>query len=102
MAPSCLVFIDEAWAKTDMAALRGRPTRGQRLKATVPHRHWKTSTFIAALRHDRVEAPWLIDGPINGEPFLLYVEHVLMPTLKPGDIVGMDNLGSHEDKAYLA
>lgn len=82
-----------------MAALRGWAPRGQRLKAKVPHGHWKTSTFIAALRHDRVEAPWLIDGPINGERFLIYVEKVLVPTLKAGDIVVMDNLGSHKGKA---
>lgn len=82
-----------------MAPLRGWAPRGQRLKAKVPHGHWKTSTFVAALRHDRVEAPWLVDGPINGERFLLYVEKVLVPTLKPGDIVVMDNLGSHKGKA---
>jgi transposase len=82
-----------------MAPLHGWAPRGQRLKAKVPHGHWKTSTFLAALRHDRVEAPWLIDGPINGECFLLYVENVLVPTLKPGDIVIMDNLGSHKGKA---
>lgn len=82
-----------------MAALRGWSPRGQRLKAKVPHGHWKTSTFIAALRHDRVEAPWLIDGPINGERFLIYVEEMLVPTLQPGDIVVMDNLGSHKGKA---
>ncbi|MDS1134897.1 IS630 family transposase [Nitratireductor indicus] len=97
--PSRLVFIDETWTKTNMAALRGWAPRGQRLKAKVPHGHWKTSTFIAALRHDRVEAPWLIDGPINGERFLIYVEKVLVPTLRPGDIVIMDNLGSHKGKA---
>jgi transposase len=82
-----------------MAALRGWAPRGARLKARVPHGHWKTSTFIAALRHDRVVAPWLIDGPINGERFLIYVEKVLVPTLRPGDIVIMDNLGSHKGKA---
>jgi transposase len=82
-----------------MAPLHGWAPRGQRLKAKVPHGHWKTSTFLAALRHDRVEAPWLIDGPINGECFLLYVEKVLVPTLRPGDIVIMDNLGSHKGKA---
>jgi len=79
-----------------MAPLRGWAPRGQRIKAKVPHGHWKTMTFLAALRHDRVEAPWLIDGPINGECFLLYVEKVLVPTLRPGDIVIMDNLGSHK------
>ena len=97
--PSRLVFIDETWTKTNMAPLRGWAPRGQRIKAKVPHGHWKTMTFLAALRHDRVDAPWLIDGPINGERFRLYVEKVLVPTLKPGDIVVMDNLGSHKGKA---
>jgi transposase len=82
-----------------MAPLRGWAPRGQRLKAKVPHGRWKTMTFLAALRHDRLEAPWLIDGPINGERFRLYVEKVLVPTLKPGDIVILDNLGSHRGKA---
>jgi transposase len=82
-----------------MAPLRGWAPCGQRLKAKVPCGKWKTMTFLAALRCDRVEAPWLIDGPINGECFLLYVEKVLVPTLKPGDIVIMDNLGSHKGKA---
>ena len=72
-----LVFIDETWVKTNMAPLRGWGPRGRRLKAKVPHRRWKTMTFIAALRHDRVDAPWLIDGPVNGERFRLYVEQVL-------------------------
>ena len=67
-----------------------------RLRAKVPHGRWKTMTFLAALRHDRIDAPWLLDGPINGEKFRLYVEKVLVPTLKPGDIVVMDNLGSHK------
>lgn len=82
-----------------MAPLYGWAPRGQRLTAKVPHGHWKTSTFLAALRHDRVEAPCLVDGPINGARFLLYVEKVLVPTLKPGDIVILDNLGSHKGKA---
>jgi transposase len=94
-----LVLIDETWVKTNMAPLRGWAQRGQRLKAKVPHRRWKTMTFIAALRHDRVDAPWLIDGPVNGERFRLYVEPVLVPTLRPDDIVVMDNLGSHKGKA---
>ena len=97
--PSRLVFIDETWTKTNMAPLRGWAPIGQRIKAKVPHGHWKTMTFLAALRHDRVDAPWLIDGPINGERFRLYVDKVLVPTLKPGDIVVMDNLGSHKGKA---
>ena len=82
-----------------MAPLRGWATRGERLIGKAPHGHWSTMTFVAALRCDRVEAPWVIDGPINGERFLLYVEKVLIPTLKPGDIVIMDNLGSHKGKA---
>src|SRR3954466_14119672 len=82
-----------------MAPLRGWAPRGERLKAKVPHRRWKTMTFLAALRLDRIEAPWLIDGPINGERFRLYVEKVLVPTLRPHDIVVMDNLGSHRGKA---
>jgi transposase len=94
--PSRLVFIDETWTKTNMAPLRGWGRRGERLRAKVPHRRWKTMTFLAALRHDRIEAPWLLDGPINGEKFRLYVDRVLVPTLAPGDIVVMDNLGSHK------
>ena len=82
-----------------MAPLRGWALRGRRLEAKAPHGHWKTMTFLAALRHDRIDAPWVIDGPINGERFRTYVEKVLVPTLKPGDIVIMDNLGSHRGKA---
>jgi putative transposase len=94
-----LVFIDETWTKTNMAPLTGWAPRGTRLVTKVPHGHWKTMTFLAALRHDRVDAPWLLDGPIDGESFKTYVEKVLVPTLKPGDIVTMDNLGSHKRKA---
>ena len=97
--PERLVFIDETWTKTNMAPLRGWAPRGERLVAKVPHGHWKTMTFLAALRHDRIEAPWLLDGPINGESFRTYVEKVLAPTLQPGDLVIMDNLGSHKGKA---
>jgi transposase len=85
-----------------MTPLRGWCPRGQRLKAKAPYGHWKTMTFLAALRHDRIEAPWLLDGPINGERFLLYVEAVLLPTLRPGDIVIVDNLGSHKGKRVRA
>jgi transposase len=94
-----LVFIDETWVKTNMAPLRGWGLRGQRLEARVPHNHWKTLTFIGALRVDRLDAPFVIDGPINGEIFTLYVEKVLVPTLRPGDVVVCDNLGSHKGKA---
>ncbi len=69
------------------------------LKANVPYGHWKTTTFLAALRHDQIDAPWLLDGPIDGASFRTYVEEVLLPTLPPGDIVIMDNLGSHKGKA---
>jgi putative transposase len=93
-----LVFIDETWTKTNMAPLRGWSECGERLQTAVPHGHWQTQTFIAALRHDRVEAPWVLDGPINGTCFQAYVEAELVPTLKPGDIVVMDNLGSHKGK----
>jgi transposase len=96
--PERLVFIDETWTRTDMAALRGWSPRGQRLPTKVPHGRWKTMTFLAALRHDRIEAPWFLEGPIDGESFRLYVEKVLLPTLRPGDIVIMDNLGSHRGK----
>jgi transposase len=82
-----------------MAPLRGWAPRGMRLNAKIPHRRWRTTTFLAALRHDRIEAPWVLDGPIDGESFRTYVEKVLVPTLKPGDIVIMDNLGSHKGKA---
>lgn len=94
-----LVFIDETWVKTNMAPLRGWAPCGSRLKGYAPFGHWNTTTFLAALRSDRIEAPWLIDGPINGQRFLTYVEQVLVPTLAPGDIVVMDNLGSHKRKA---
>jgi len=97
--PERLVFIDETWTKTNMAPLGGWAPRGARLVAKVPHGHWKTLTFVAALRHDRIEAPFVLDGPVNGECFKTYVEKVLVPTLAAGDLVLMDNLGSHKGKA---
>ena len=100
IAPERLVFIDETWTKTNMAPLRGWAPRGERLVAEVPHGHWKTRTFVAALRHHRIEAPWVLDGPINGESFKTYVESVLTPTLLSGDIVVMDNLGSHKGMPF--
>lgn len=81
-----------------MAPLRGWAPRGQRLRAKVPGGHWKTMTFLAALRHDRIDAPWLLDGPIDAESFQTYINQVLVPVLKPGDIVVMDNLASHKGK----
>jgi transposase len=94
--PRRLVFIDETWIKTNMAPLRGWGPKGDRIRAFAPHGHWRTLTFLAALRCDRMTAPCVFDGPINGECFRAYVEQQLVPTLKPGDIVIMDNLGSHK------
>jgi transposase len=97
--PRRLVFIDETWAKTNMTRSHGRCPRGQRLIADAPQGRWHTLTFLAALRADRIDAPCVIDGPINGQSFLAYVEQVLVPTLSSGDIVIIDNLGSHKGKA---
>jgi transposase len=99
IASERLVFIDETWTKTNMAPLRGWAPRGKRLKTKVPHGHWKTMTFVAALCHDRIDAPWVLDGPVNGESFRTYVEKVLVPALQPGQIVCMDNLACHKAKA---
>jgi transposase len=82
-----------------MTRTHGRAARGQRLVAKAPHGRWRTLTFLAALRCNRIDAPCVIDGPINGESFLAYVEQVLVPTLGPGDVVIIDNLGSHKGKA---
>lgn len=93
------MFIDETWAKTNMTRLRGWSPRGRKLLAKVPQGRWRTLTFLAALRCDRIDAPCVIDGPINGESFLAYIEQLLLPALRPGDIVIIDNLGSHKSKA---
>ena len=93
--PRRLVFIDETWAKTNMTRSHGRCAKGRRLVAKAPHGRWRTLTFLAALRHDRIDAPCVLDGPINGQSFRAYVEQFLVPTLAPGDVVIMDNLGSH-------
>jgi DDE superfamily endonuclease len=82
-----------------MTRTHGRCARGRRLIAKAPHGHWRTLTFLAALRHDRIGAPCVFDGPINGRSFLAYVEQCLVPELSPGDIVIMDNLGSHKSQA---
>lgn len=97
--PQRLVFIDETWIKTNMAPLRGWAPKGTRLRGFAPHGHWRTMTFLGALRYDRLAAPCLFDGPINGECFRAYVEQILLPSLKPGDVVIMDNLGSHKSAA---
>ena len=94
--PKRLVFLDETWTKTNMARRYGRCRLGRRLIGRVPHGHWKTTTFVAALRHDAITAPFVIDRPMNGDIFRTYVERVLAPTLQDGDIVILDNLGSHK------
>ena len=97
--PRRLVFIDETWAKTNMAPLRGWAPKGKRLIGRAPHGHWRTMTFIAALRVDRIDAPCVLDGPVNANAFQTYVQHFLVPTLAPGDVVVMDNLSSHKSPA---
>ena len=94
--PYRTVFLDETGANTKMTRRYGRAYRGQRLIAKVPHGHWKTTTFVGALRATGVTAPLVVDGPMNGETFLAYVKQVLAPTLRPGDTVIMDNLSSHK------
>ncbi len=84
--------------KTNMARLRGRAPKGERLAAAIPHGHWKSRTFIAGMRSDRIEAPWVLDGAMNGEAFRTYLREVLAPTLSEGDIVVMDNLSAHKVK----
>lgn len=91
-----LVFIDETWASTNMTRRYGRCSRGRRLVMPVPHGHWKTSTFLAALRGDGLTAPTAIDGALNGELFEAYVRQQLVPVLRPGDVVVMDNLACHK------
>jgi transposase len=97
--PEKLVFIDETGASTKMARRYGRSPRGTRCRAPVPHGHWKTTTFIGALRLEGMTAPMVLDGAMHAVAFLAYVEQVLVPTLKPGDIVIMDNLPAHKPTA---
>jgi transposase len=94
--PTRLVFIDETWTKTNMARARGRAPSGVRLVAAAPHGHWKTTTFVAALRADGLTAPLVVDGAVNGEIFEAYVRQFVVPTLVPGDAVVMDNLAAHK------
>lgn len=91
-----LVFLDETGASTNMTRTRGRAPKGVRCVASVPHGHWKTTTFIAGLRYHDITAPMVLDGPMDGEAFLVYVRTFLCPTLHPGDIVIADNLRSHK------
>ncbi len=94
--PKRLIFIDETGASTKMARLRGRSKRGQRCRAAIPHGHWKTTTFTAGLRLNGLAAPMVLDGPMNGDAFLAYIEQVLVPELAKGDVVVMDNLPAHK------
>jgi transposase len=100
--PARLVFIDETWTATNMARTRGRCARGKRLRSPVPHGHWQTTTFVAGLRLSGIAAPFVLDGPINRHTFQAYVEQVLVPELAPGDIVVMNNLGSHKGPGVRA
>jgi transposase len=90
-----LVFLDEAWAKTNMTRLHGRSPRGERSVGSAPYGRRKTTTFLAGLRHDRIVAPSVLDGPINGSASLAWVEQFLAPGPQPGEIVIADRLGSH-------
>jgi transposase len=94
--PDRLVFIDETGASTKMTRAYGRAPRGKRLLASAPFGHWKTTTFVAALRRTGLGAPMVLDGPMTGPAFLAYVQQVLAPTLRPGDIVVLDNLPAHK------
>ncbi|MGC2834760.1 MAG: IS630 family transposase [Methylocella sp.] len=94
--PKHLVFIDETAATTKMTRLYGRAPQGKRLVDKVPHGHWKTTTFICGLRYDGVTAPFVLDGPMDGPHFLAYVEQILAPTLKKGQIVFLDNVSTHK------
>ena len=100
--PERLVFIDETWIKTNMAPIRGWGPKGERLTGFAPDGRWRTLTFLAALRLGALTAPCVIDGPINGAIFRAWVEQQLAPTLRPGDIVILDNLGSHRSNATRA
>jgi len=93
-----IVFIDESGFNTKMTRLYGWGQKSKRLKCKAPNGHWKTMTFIAGLRHDRIDAPWVLDGAINGDAFCVWLEKCLLQTLKPRDLVIMDNLSSHKVK----
>ena len=102
LEPDRLVFVDETGASTKMARRCGRAVRGRRCRAPVPHGHWKTTTFVGALRLSGMTAPMTLDGAMHGAAFLAYVEQVLAPSLEPGDIVVMDNLPAHRGAAVRA
>jgi transposase len=94
--PEKLIFLDETWASTNMTRSHGRCERGKRLVASQPHGHWLTTTFLVGIRVNTLAAPLVVDGPMNGDVFEGYIRQHLVPTLRPGDIVIMDNLSSHK------
>ena len=96
MDPARFVFLDETGASTNMVRRYGRCPKGERLLAATPHGHWKTTTFVAGLRQSGIIAPYVLDGPMTGEVFRAYVEHMLAPSLEPGDVVVLDNLAAHK------
>ena len=100
--PRRLVFVDETWTRTNMGALRGWGPKGARLHGKIPFGNRNAMTFLAGLRHDRIDAPMLIDGAIDGASFRAWVEQALVPTLRPGDVVVLDNLGVHKGPAIRA
>jgi transposase len=100
--PEKLVFVDETGASTKMARLRGRAPRGQRCRAPIPHGHWKTTTLVAGLRLGGMTAPMVIDGAMNGAAFLAWTRQMLVPSLREGDVVVMDNLPAHKLAAVRA
>ncbi|HEX4940031.1 MAG TPA: IS630 family transposase [Candidatus Kapabacteria bacterium] len=91
-----LVFLDETWASTNMTPTRGRSLKGTRCIGRAPYGHWRTTTFICALRSEGLIAPFVLDGPINGQSFRTWLQQVLIPALQPGDMVVLDNLGAHK------
>ena len=97
--PARLVFVDETGAATNLTRRYGRSPKGERLVCPVPHGHWKTTTFVAALRRDGVVAPTVVDGAMTGDVFVAYVRQQLAPALRPGDVVVMDNLSCHKRTA---
>ncbi|MCK5575805.1 MAG: IS630 family transposase, partial [Sphingomonadales bacterium] len=100
--PAKLVFLDESGAKTDMTRLRGRAPKGERVYDTAPHGHWCTTTMISSIRYDGTTACMTIEGPTTTDVFRAYVRHILVPTLRPGDMVILDNLSSHKNADTLA
>jgi len=97
-----LVFVDQTGTSTKLVRTHGRCRRDRRLIGKAPWGHWKTTTFTAGLRYDGLVAPWVLDGPMNGEAFLVYVETILAPSLSAGDIVVIDNLSAHKVEGVRA